>query len=128
MGLLSSKTSSSTANYDQRQVASESGINAGQGAYVNVSGVDQALLSEMYGVVAESQVDSIKAIVGLGEKALEGAAEIFDKSSSNAAQAWTGTLETGKQLVQSPDKTTNDTLKAIGIAGAVAMAAAFIFR
>lgn len=128
MGFLSSSSKSSTANYDQRQVASESGINAGQGANVNVSGVDQELLSEMYGAIAESQVDSIKAIVGLGEKAFEGAADIFNKSSANAAQAWTGTLATGKELVQSPDKTTNETLKTIGIAGAVAMAAAFIFR
>lgn len=128
MGLFSSKSSSSTSNFDQRQVASESGINAGQGASVNISGVDQKLLSEMYGAMAESQVDSIKAIVGLGEKAFEGAADIFNKSSANAAQAWTGTLSTGKELVQSPDKTTNETLKTIGIAGAVAMAAAFIFR
>lgn len=128
MGFLSSSSRSDTSNYDQRQVASESGINAGQGANVNISGVDQALLFEMYGAMAESQVDSIKAIVGLGEKAFEGATDMFSKSSANAAQAWTGTLATGKELVQSPDKTTNDTLKSIGIAGAVAVAAAFIFR
>lgn len=128
MSLFSSKSSSSTANYDQRQVASESGINAAAGANVNISGVNQELLGEMYGAMAESQLDSIKAIVGLGEKALDGAADIFGKASSNAAQAWTGTLEQGKELAQSPDKTTNETLKTIGIAGAIAVAAAFIFR
>lgn len=123
-----SSSSSSTVNQDQRQVASEYGVNAAAGSNVNIAGVNQELLAQMYGAVAEGQVDSIKAIVGLGEKAFEGAADIFNKSSANAAQAWAGTLATGKELVQSPDKTTNETLKTLGIAGAVAVAVAFIFR
>lgn len=82
----------------------------------------------MMGAVAESQLDSVKAIVGLGAGALKDAADLYGKSSSNATQAWGATLEQGRALAQSPDKATNETLQKLGIALAIAVGAAFVFR
>jgi hypothetical protein len=135
MGLFSSSSKASTTNYDQRQVAEGEAINVGSGANVSISSMDyktQEVMGQLFGAVAESQVDAIKVIAGMGKDVIAQAGidarEMYQQGSQNTAQAWGNTLEQAKELASNPSQDTNQTLTKVAYAAAAALAAFALFK
>lgn len=135
MGLFSSSSKSSTSNYDQRQIAEGEAINVGSGANVSITSMDyrtQEVMGELFGAVAETQVDAIKAIAGMGADVIKQAGvdarEMYQQGSQNSAQAWGYTLDQAKALASNPSQDTNQTITKVAYALAAAVAAFALFK
>lgn len=135
MGLFSSSSKASTTNYDQRQVAEGEAINVGSGANVAITSMDyrtQEVMGELFGAVAETQVDAIKAIAGMGRDVIKQAGvdarEMYQQGSQNSAQAWGYTLDQAKALASNPSQDTNQTITKVAYALAAAVAAFALFK
>lgn len=149
MGFFSSESKSSTNNYDQRQVAEGQAINvgskgtfaqgsavtAGKNAAVNITSMDyrtQEVMGQLFGAVAETQSDAIKAIAGMGADVIKQAGidarEMYQQGSQNTAQAWGNTLEQAKELASNPSQDANQTLTKVAYAAAAALAAFALFK